>query len=140
MPTKRFLYLPLLAAANLLAGCMTLGDIPGGEDDPQSFAAYAEDVFRRQNNATSEVMTLSPDQVGDAAQYEALLSAEKNMQSACELLNDYAQRTQDGENTNLLFRSRVGIAVKNCDRATYKLETLLEDLDMAAVDAKHNAE
>jgi hypothetical protein len=140
MPIKRFRHLPLLAVINLFTGCATLGDIPAYEKKPQGFTAYAEDVFRRQNNATSLVMTLSPDEVDDAGGYEALLSAEKNMQGVCELLNDYARRTQDKKGSTLLLRSRVGFSVKNCDRATHKLETLLEEFDLAGMDIKRGAE
>lgn len=140
MAIKSFRFLPLLVAVHLLSGCVNLGEIPSDEIKPQGFAAYAEGVFRRQNNATSAVMTLSPDELDDAAEYEALLSAEKNMQSACELLNDYARRSQEGESSNMIFRSRVGIAIKNCDRATHKLETLLEDFDLSAMEIKHGSE
>lgn len=140
MVTKSFRYLPLLAAVNFLSGCVNLGEIPSDEIKPQGFAAYAEEVFRRQNNATSQVMTLSPDDLDDPEQYDALLTAEKNMQSACELLNDYASHSQEGEKMTLLFRSRVGISVKKCDHATQKLETLLQDFDVAAVDSKHGSE
>lgn len=141
MAIKSFCYLLLIAAVNLFSGCMTLGKIPSDEEKkPKSFAAYAEEVFRRQNSATSQIMTLSPEDLDDPAQYEKLLAAEKDMQNACELLNDYAQRSEDGESTNILFRSRVGIAVKNCDHATQKLEALLEELDLPVLEQTHESE
>lgn len=141
MAIKSFRYLALIAVVILASGCTTLGKIPSDEEKkPKSFAAYAEEVFRRQNTATSQIMTLSPEDMDDPEQYEELLAAEKDMQSACELLNDYAQRSQDGESTSLFFRSRVGHAVKNCDQATQKLETLLEELDLSVLDQKHHSE
>ncbi|MGR8933205.1 MAG: hypothetical protein ACU837_02305 [Gammaproteobacteria bacterium] len=130
MVIKGFRFLSLLALLLLFSGCVNLGEIPSDEEKKGSFAAYAEKVFRRQNNATSIVMTLSPDELDDATEYEALLNAEKNMQNACQLLNDYAQRSQEGENPDVLFRSRVGIAVKDCDHATQRLEILLDDFDL----------
>lgn len=141
MAIKSFRYLALIAAVKFLSGCVTLGKIPSDEEQkPQSFAAYAEEVFRRQNSATSRIMALSPEDLEDPAQYDELLDAEKNMQSACELLNDYAERSQEGESAGIIFRSRVGMAVKKCDHATQKIETLLEDLDLAENDQKHGTE
>lgn len=130
MAIKSFRFLSLLAALHVFSGCASLGEIPSDEENAGGFAAYAENVFRRQNNATSMIMTLSPDELDDDAEYEVLLNAEKNMQNACELLNDYAWRSLEGESSNVIFRSRVGIAVKSCDLATHKLETLLDDFDL----------
>lgn len=138
MQNKRFFYLLLIAAANVLQGCSIFGNISGDEEQ-QNFAKYAEEVFRRQNNATSEVMTLSADDLDNKAQYETLLSVERNMQNACELLNDFAARDGNGENSNVFFKARVGNAVKDCDRATQKLENLLEELDLASRDVKSDA-
>jgi prolyl oligopeptidase PreP (S9A serine peptidase family) len=125
-----FYHLALITAALLLFGCANLSTTSTSGNNTQSFSAYAENVFRRQNNVTSRVMTLSPEDFSNEAQYDALLDAEKNMHNACELLNNYAQRIQDGENVSVLYRSRVGIGIKECDRATLKLETLLQNVHL----------
>ena len=107
---------------------------------PQNFAAQAEAVFRRQNNATSRVMMLSLEEWVNPESAEALLSAEKSMQIACELLNQYAIQSQTESSSSLMLRARAGKSVTSCDHATQTLEKLLENLDLAATNAKPDSE
>ncbi|NOT85016.1 MAG: hypothetical protein HOP02_09650 [Methylococcaceae bacterium] len=119
----------------LLSGCMLSAKSADHNHPPQSFANYAEEVFRRQNHATSQVMMLSVDELDDKDALEELLSAEKSMHNACEDLNAYAE-SQNDANTSLLLRARAAKSIEQCNLATKTLETLLEDLDLAAVTSK----
>lgn len=120
--SRHFLWLMVLI---ILSGCTI------GKSDPtfstQSFAAYAESVFRRQNNATSQVMMLSTEEVAvDQKDFNGLLAAEKKMHHACTDLVAYAQASQIENSTSLLQRARAGKAINACDQATYTLESLLK--------------
>jgi hypothetical protein len=134
-----YLYLRYLAFFTLVvlqSGCMLWNGRNQYNHNPQSIAAYAEAVFRRQNHATSQLMMLSLEDVEDSETIDALLNAEKSMQTACETLNQYAEQSQEATSTSLLLRARAGKSVVNCDHATQILERLLEDLDIAAIESK----
>lgn len=114
------------ALAIILTGC-SQGQ-SGALNEPQNFAAYAETVFRRQNNVTSHIMLLTLDDVGKPDVFDHLLAAEKTMQQACADLIAYAQASQTESNTNLLQRIRAGKAINACAQATDHLENLLKDI------------
>lgn len=106
-----------------VTGCVWLLD-HGGED----LENYAEAVFLRQNQATSEMMELA-DETEPVAGYEALLDAETVMRQACQPLNDYAERMQTDQSSNLLQQGEVAASLSACDQATRQLEHLLDQLD-----------
>lgn len=109
----------------ILTGCSQWQS--GSFNEPQNFAAYAESVFRRQNNVTSHIMMLTVDDVGEPDVFDDLLAAEKTMQQACADLITYAQASQTENSTSLLQRIRAGKAINACAQATDSLENLLKD-------------
>lgn len=130
----------LSVAVGVLMGCATSGGKVGSDGNASAFARYAENVFRRQNNVTSEIMTLTADEFADPARYELLLKSEKNMHGACALLNDYAERVQEGKESGWYYRTQVAAAVKACDHATQQLESLLGNAGPKAVLVNHGGE
>ncbi len=119
-PTSRRYFpisLPLLAA---LASCATL---PPSAQQYDNFADYAESVFRHQNDLISRLMMLNEtEQLEENAEVE---QAEQEMQEACQLLNEYAERESDGDFIGPFFKRKVQTSIENCDRNIQQLETLL---------------
>lgn len=112
----------LISAALLLgtAGCTTLS--PAGKEY-DSFAAYAEAVFRHQNDLTSRLMALTEaEQLTDD---EPLEKAEQAMSDACYLLNEYAEMQNEGETPGLFFQREVQASVEECDQKIEQLEALM---------------
>lgn len=119
LPARRYFpfSLPLLAA---LASCTSL---PPSAQQFDSFADYAESVFRHQNDLISRLMMLNEtEQLEENAEIE---QAEQAMQEACQLLNEYAERESDGELIGPFFKRKVQASIENCDRNIQQLETLL---------------
>lgn len=112
------------------SGCTVFsGSSKGRYFDPfTGYADYAEDVFIRQNQATSEIMMLSEDDMEPFA-YEHLQEAENKMQKACELLNEYAVREIDGQSIGLFFKKKVKNSVEGCEYALRNVESILAKLN-----------
>lgn len=112
----------LLVTALLLktTACTTL---PSASKEYDSFAAYAEAVFRHQNDLTSRLMALSDsEQLEDD---EAVEEAEQAMIDACHLLNEYAEMENSGESPGLFFKREVQASIETCDQKIEQLEALL---------------
>jgi hypothetical protein len=93
----------------------------------EEFAQYVEDVFRLQNNVTSQIMILLEN--GDIkSQQQPILKAEQHMQELCSPINEYASRERDGLNRGLLLRRRVEKSAEDCDKAAQEVELLLKRL------------
>lgn len=107
-----------------LSGCAWLIDY----GEANSLEAYAEAVFRRQNHATSEMMDLANED-GAILGYDTLLDAETAMRQACHALNDYASRMQSDQSGTLFQQGEVATSLRACDRATRRLEHLLDQVD-----------
>lgn len=109
-----------------LPACSAFSDTPGTLyiDPFTGYAEYAEGVFIRQNQATSEIMMLTEDDM-DPYAYEDLLEAEKEMQKACELLNEYAVREIEGQTMGLFFKRKVQSSVEGCEYALQNVESTL---------------
>ncbi len=106
----------------LLSGCSLMSDWWQQDE----IAQYGENVFRKQNVLTSQVMMLSEADLSEHNQ-QRLQQAEAQMQAACKLLNEYATREMDAEKIDLLFQKQVKDSIKGCDTSIQKMEaTLLE--------------
>ncbi len=91
-----------------------------------SFAAYAESVFRHQNELSSRLMMLSEaDQLPDSEVFE---NAEEAMSDACHLLNEYAERENSGESMSWGFEAKVQSSIEGCDASIQRMEALLVDV------------
>jgi hypothetical protein len=129
--------LPFVAALSLLAGCA--GITTYSEDgrietrSQQDFETYAESVFRRQNEAGSELAMIYMDLDGDADanSIETLSSAEDRMLDACRPLNDAALLQVKGEEPGFFKKLHVMNSLSRCERYTGELEYLLQRLDYA---------
>ncbi len=89
----------------------------------QELTAYAENLFRRQNELTSQLMMV------DAADDDEIYQAEMEMHEACKLLNDYARFQMEGKSMGILFKRRVKNSLPECDEAIQELEDCLEDAE-----------
>ncbi len=91
----------------------------------QELTVYAENLFRRQNELTSELMMLDSGSDDENEIYQA----ELRMHEACKLLNDYAQSQMEGKSMGILFKRRVKNSLPACDDAIQDLEDAIEDAE-----------
>jgi hypothetical protein len=103
----------------IMAGCGLVEAIT----HKQALTVYAEDLFRRQNKLTSQLMMLD----STVENEEALYQAEMAMHEACKLLNDYARYQMEGKSLGILFKRRVKNSLPACEDAIVELEECLED-------------
>jgi hypothetical protein len=101
---------------SFLLGCAS-APVNSGHD---SFADYAESVFRRQNQLSSRLIMLSD----DAEDNEVFDAADQEMREACYLLNEYAEREISGESMSWRFKSKVQDSIEACDKSVQRLEVL----------------
>lgn len=113
--TNYLLIFSLLATA----ACTTL---PPAAKAYDNFADYAESVFRHQNVLTSRLMMMND------FDNEKLEDAEQEMNDACHLLNEYAEREMAGESMGLFFKREVQASIEICDEQIQNLETLLTEI------------
>lgn len=103
----------------LLNSCASLSGLTRGSD----LAGHAESVFRHQNELNSRLMLLSEaDALPDDVTFE---KSEQAMHDACYLLNEYAERENDGESIDLSFKQQVLASVDGCDVSIKTIETML---------------
>ena len=120
---KLSLHAPLvLVLPMLLASCASVP--PGRSHD--SFAEYAEAVFRHQNQLISKLMMLADSE--DAIDDETFDQKEQAMHEACQLLNEYAEREISGEQMSWRFKMKVQDSIQGCDDSVRNLETLIAGL------------
>ncbi|PPD35805.1 MAG: hypothetical protein CTY19_01815 [Methylomonas sp.] len=101
--------------------CSTL---PPAAKQYDSFSAYAESVFRHQNDLISRLMMRN-----DTDDNDELEDAEDAMNDACHLLNEYAEREMEHESMGLFFKRKVQSSIEECDQEIRKLETMLMQAD-----------
>jgi len=82
-----------------------------------------EEIFRLQNQITSEVMMLLEND--EIKKPETLLQAEQHMQRACADLNEYVSRDIDGLSSGLFLRRRVEKSAIDCEQAAMAIRPLL---------------
>ena len=109
----------------LSAGLIQLSacaSVPTGSQR-DSFAEYAEDVFRHQNQLISRLMMLadSEEPIEDA-EFEA---NEQAMHDACHLLNEYAEHEISGDDMSWRYKMKVQDSIKACDESVRTLESLV---------------
>lgn len=115
----------LFLAAAGLTGCG--GSLMTADGDQlrlrsDEFAAYAERVFRFQNevlDALAFALDERPDDMG-------LVTAEDEVLRTCAGLNDIALRRQRGEGTRPLRDARTARSVPECETAAAEAAALLE--------------
>lgn len=109
---------------SLLLGSTVMGcaSLPAGIAQ-DSFADYAESVFKHQNQLISRLMMLadSDDPIEDA-EFE---NREQAMHEACALLNEYAEHEISGEEMSWRFKLQVKDSIQSCDDSVRGLESLV---------------
>lgn len=116
-------YKRLLITTMVLLVSVACTTLPPAAQHYDSFAAYAEAVFRHQNTLTSRLIALSDSE--QLADDEALENAEQAMIDACHLLNEYAEQENAGQSTGLFFKRKVQASIEECDQRIQQLEALL---------------
>jgi hypothetical protein len=82
------------------------------------FRAYAERVFRLQNEvATDLAFALDAEPVVDASTYARLERADDRLFDACAALNEIAARRRDGARRRPFADARAAQTVPGCERA-----------------------
>lgn len=114
------------AIASSISGCAVpfFGGYGANGQTREEFAHHVEEVFRLQNQMTSEVMMLL--ESGEVQKPEALTQAEQHMQQVCADLNEYASRDIDGLSIGLFLRRRVEKSAIDCEQAALAIEALLK--------------
>ncbi|MCK9636059.1 hypothetical protein V3O24_11250 [Methylobacter sp. Wu8] len=112
--------------AALISGC-TIPFFSGYGANSQSredFEHHVEEVFRLQNQLTSEVMMLL--ESDESPKNDALMQAEQRMQQVCADLIEYASRDIDGLSSDIFLSQRVEASAIDCERAALELKPLLK--------------
>lgn len=114
------------AMASLISGCAIpfFGGYGANGQSLEAFEHHVEEVFRLQNQMTSEVMMLL--ESDEAKKLQALMQAEQHMQQVCADLNEYASRDIDGLSIGLFLRRRVEKSAIDCEQAALAIKPLLE--------------
>ncbi len=115
----------MLAIAALLSGCALpfLSGYGANGQSREEFARHVEEVFRLQNQMTSQVMMLL--ETNDDQKPASLMQAEQHMQQACADLNEYVSRDIDGLSSGLFLRRRVEKSAIDCEQAALAIKLLL---------------
>jgi len=119
----------LIFIVMIVTGCAASFDRGYGakRQSREEFERYVEDVFRLQNNMTSEVMMLTESE-DNSQSHVTLIRAEQDMQKICAPLNEYASRDSEGLSVGLLLSHSVEKSAVDCERAARQVESLLEKL------------
>lgn len=114
------------AIAALISGCTVpfFGGYGANGQSLEEFTHRVEEIFRLQNQMTSEAMMLLEND--EAKKPEALMQAEQHMQQACADLNEYVSRDLDGLDSGLFLRQRVEKSAIDCEQAALAVKPLLQ--------------
>lgn len=115
-----------------LSACITTKTADGrrlltGSDQ---FRLYVEQVFRRQNRVTNDLIYLLPEiEQSDAKLFFRLVEAESDMLESCGHLNTLAASYRDNRNPGLIKRIKMSRTAAECDSATQNTQTLLNEFE-----------
>ncbi len=115
-----------MAMASLISGCSIpfLGGYGANGQSLEDFEHHVEEIFRLQNQMTSEVMMLM--ESDDGKKPETLIQAEQHMQQVCADLNEYVSHDIDGVSSGLFLRRRVEKTAIDCEQAALAIKPLLK--------------
>lgn len=127
----------------LVSGCLTFFLIscstvttytPDGEQKTRTveeFKIYAEGVFRRQNQASGELILLLMDieiNASQSDQYHTLIAAEERIMDACNLLNKMVVMKIENRELDIFQKYQLVDTIGVCDYVTSDIEVLLKAL------------
>lgn len=115
-----------VAMASIISGCAgpLFGGYGANGQSREEFEHHVEEVFRLQNQMTSEVMMLLESDTSKKP--EALIQAEQHMQQVCADLNEYASRDIDGLSIGFFLSRRVEKSAIDCEQAALAIKPLLK--------------
>ncbi len=109
-----------------LAGCSSNPSrVVTEEPKVSSKKRYIEDVFRRQNQAMSQIILLPVDELDQTIQ-QSLIDAEQSVTILCKVLNDIASLHSEGKKESVVQKLKVSRSIKDCEKATLALELVLQ--------------
>lgn len=116
----------LMSLTLTLSACTSpfIGGYGPNHQTKEEFIRYVESVFKLQNSVTSEIMLMQENGEKPKNQ-EVLLQANQIMDKACAPLNDYVEREQDGQSTNLFLQHRIENTASDCEKAAKAVKILL---------------
>jgi hypothetical protein len=112
----------MIVMATLVSGCA--GGYGANSQPREEFEHHIEEVFRLQNQMTSEVMMLLEND--GVKNQDGLIRAEQHMQQVCADLIEYVSRNNDGLNGGFLLGRRVEKSAIDCERAALAVKPLLK--------------
>ncbi|MCX7101525.1 MAG: hypothetical protein NTX38_08540 [Methylobacter sp.] len=110
----------------LISGCSVpfFGGYGANHQSLEDFKSHVEEIFRLQNQMSSEVIMLV--ESGEENKHDALKLAEQKMQKTCADLNEYASRDIDGLSISFSLHRRVEKSAIDCENAALAIKPLLK--------------
>ena len=91
----------------------------------ETFAAYVEEVFRRQNEVATELALALEREPPETERFALLEAAELALLTECGGLNEMARAQRDGEQPGGLGALKRARQAPDCERATERAAALL---------------
>jgi hypothetical protein len=114
-----------------LCGCSINPSQPVPEEQnvksKKQYKRYIETVFRRQNQAMSQIILLPVDELNKKTQ-QNLADAEQSVTTRCKVLNEIASLRSEGKKESMFQKLKVSRSINDCDAATRELEVILEQV------------
>jgi len=119
----------------LTTSCSTITTVsPNGDQETRTvdeFKVYAENVFRRQNQASSKlIMLLIDNETSDLENYNSLVEAEERILDACWPLNNIVVMKIENQPIDLSTQYKVMNTISDCDYITRDVEEFLRNYKM----------
>ena len=119
----------LLFVLGTLSGCATITYHDGGIKmlSAEEFDLYASDVFKRQNQASTEIIMylIDYEDMKEAIEYQKLLKAEEEITDACKPLNNMAVTRAERRPVSFLLKYMIIHTIHKCDSVTRNVEAIL---------------
>jgi hypothetical protein len=125
-----FRLIALFVLLQMLMACSVpiIGGYGSAGRSREEFERYVEDVFKLQNQVTSQVMLLL--ESGDIQSEQPVMKAEQHMQEICSPINEYASRDIDGLTIGFFLRRQVEKSAEDCDKAAHEVTVLLKQIEL----------
>lgn len=121
-----FLFLASLASCSTVTTRKSTGEEVTMTQE--EFSKYVEHVFRYHNQIMAELIESASDRTERSSRtYKDLTSAEKNMVTLCEPLNEVVTETLSGQNIGLRLKMKLVEAAPACESATQAVDKLITE-------------
>ena len=118
----------------LTSSCSTITTYtPDGTAENRSieeFKLYAEEVFRRQNRISTELIMLLIDYDIDSKekQHQLIVDAEEKITDACQPLNTMVIMKVENRDIDMSLKFKIVDSISKCDYITREVEVMLKEL------------